>query len=144
MKIGNPTAIDETDEQPCQMIYLALKTMNLLKKTKILLYGIKDLVDDDNFGVIGKFMDQRFGMREEDHKREKIVDAYVNHMRKFNFGQSVTTIGELSYLNAAKRDDNTERLNTAASAYELFDNMKGAFSGGTSLNEKARCGKRLR
>ena len=73
-------------------------------------YGIKDLVDDDNFGVIGKFMDQRFGMREGNHTRRDIADAYVNHMRKFNFGQSVTTIGELSYLNAAKRDDNTERL----------------------------------
>lgn len=100
-------------------------------------YGIKDLVDDDNFGVIGKFMDQRFGMREGNHSRRDIADAYVNHMRKFNFGQSVTTIGELSYLNAAKRDDNTERLNTAASAYALFDNMKGAFSEGTSGLEKA-------
>ena len=100
-------------------------------------YGIKDLVDDDNFGVIGKFMDQRFGMREGNHTRQDIADAYVNHMRKFNFGQSVTTIGELSYLNAAKRDDNTERLNTAASAYALFDNMKGAFSEGTSGLEKA-------
>ena len=132
--IFNPTAIDETDEQSNDLF--GTKDYESVEKDEDEIYGIKDLVDDDNFGVIGKFMDQRFGMREEDHKREKIVDAYVNHMRKFNFGQSVTTIGELSYLNSAKREDNTERLNTAASAYELFDNMKGAFSGGTSLYEK--------
>jgi len=132
--IFNPTAIDETDEQSNDLF--GTKDYESVEKDEDEIYGIKDLVDDDNFGVIGKFMDQRFGMREGNHSRRDIADAYVNHMRKFNFGQSVTTIGELSYLNSAKREDNTERLNTAASAYELFDNMKGAFSGGTSLYEK--------
>ena len=101
-------------------------------------YGVEDLVDDDNFGVIEKFMDQRHGMTQASgFSRKKITDAYINHMRKFTFGQSVTTLGELSYLNAAKKDNNTERLNTAASAYELFDNMKSGFSSGTSLIDKA-------
>ena len=98
--------------------------------------GVYDLADDNNFAVIGKYMDQRFGMTIENHERQEIVDAYINNMRKFNFGQSVTTLGELSYLNAAKRDENSERLNTAASAYQLFDNMKGAFAEGTTGMQK--------
>ena len=98
--------------------------------------GVYDLADDNNFAVVGKYMDQRFGMTTENHERQEIVDAYINNMRKFNFGQSVTTLGELSYLNAAKRDENSERLNTAASAYQLFDNMKGAFAEGTTGMQK--------
>jgi len=98
--------------------------------------GVYDLADDNNFAVVGKYMDQRFGMTTKNHERQEIVDAYINNMRKFNFGQSVTTLGELSYLNAAKRDENSERLNTAASAYQLFDNMKGAFAEGTTGMQK--------
>ena len=98
--------------------------------------GVYNLVKDNNFAVVGAYMDQRFGMTEKNYNRQEIVDAFVNNMRKFNVGQSVTTLGELSYLNGAKRDENSARLNTAASAYQLFDNMKGAFSEGTSGMQK--------
>ena len=64
---------------------------------------INDLMDDDNFNVVNQYMDQRFGMREgKDHNRQEVVDSFVNHMRKFSFGQSITTVSELAYLNKAK------------------------------------------
>jgi hypothetical protein len=77
-------------------------------------------------------MQQRFGMTEDKFERQEIVDAYVNNMRKFNFGQSVVTLGEMAYLKNAK---DTEKA-AAAAAYSTFDSMKGAFAEGTSGMEK--------
>ena len=94
---------------------------------------INDLMTDNNFAVVGQYMDQRFGMREAQHDRQKIVDSYVNHMRKFNFGQSVTTGTELSYLSAS---NDTKKI-AAGQAYSLFDNMKGAFSEEYTFGQKA-------
>lgn len=125
--IFNPTTIDE-EEKEFPQFRVATDAPSAR--------GVYDLSDDNNFSVVGKYMDQRFGMTEEKHGRQKVVNAFVNNMRKFNFGQSVTTLGELSYLNAAKRDEDSERLNTASSAYQLFDNMKGAFAKGTTGMQK--------
>jgi hypothetical protein len=94
---------------------------------------INDLMDDNNFAVVGQYMDQRFGMQESRHGRQKIVDSYVNHMRKFNFGQSVTTGTELAYLST----DNEVKKLAAGEAYKLFDNMKGAFSEEYTFGQKA-------
>ena len=94
---------------------------------------INDLMTDSNFAVVGQYMDQRFGMQEDRHGRQKIVDSYVNHMRKFNFGQSVTTGTELAYLST---DDEAKKM-AAGQAYKLFDNMKGAFSEEYTLGQKA-------
>ncbi len=94
---------------------------------------INDLMTDSNFSVVGQYMSQRFGMDESKHTRDKIVDSFVNHMRKFNTGQSVTTATELAYLST---DDETKKL-AAGQAYKLFDNMKGAFSSEYSLADKA-------
>ena len=94
---------------------------------------INDLMTDSNFAVVGQYMDQRFGMREAQHDRQKIVDSYVNHMRKFNFGQSVVTATELAYLST---DDEAKKLG-AGQAYKLFDNMKGAFSEDYTFAQKA-------
>jgi len=94
---------------------------------------INDLMDDNNFAVVGQYMDQRFGMQESRHGRQKIVDSYINHMRKFNFGQSVTTGTELAYLST----DNEVKKLAAGEAYKLFDNMKGAFSEEYTFGQKA-------
>jgi len=94
---------------------------------------INDLMTDSNFAVVGQYMDQRFGMREDQHDRQKIIDSYVNHMRKFNFGQSVVTATELAYLST---DDEAKKLG-AGQAYKLFDNMKGAFSEEYTFGQKA-------
>ena len=95
---------------------------------------INDLMTDSNFAVVGQYMDQRFGMRESDHNRKKIVDSFVNHMRKFNFGQSITTVTELAYLNST--EDKAKKIG-AGQAYNLFDNMKGAFSEEYTFGQKA-------
>jgi len=94
---------------------------------------INDLMTDRNYAVVGQYMDQRFGMTEARHGRQKIVDSYVNHMRKFNFGQSITTGTELAYLST---DDETKKM-AAGQAYKLFDNMKGAFSEEYTFGQKA-------
>ena len=95
--------------------------------------GVRDLTRDDVFDKIRPYMDQRFGMNEDKFERQEIVDAYVNNMRKFNFGQSVVTLGEMAYLKNA--EDNEKAA--AAAAYSTFDSMKGAFAEGTSGMEKA-------
>ena len=94
---------------------------------------INDLMDDNNFAVVGQYMDQRFGMQESRHGRKKIIDSYINHMRKFNFGQSITTGTELAYLST---DDEVKKM-AAGQAYKLFDNMKGAFSEEYTFGQKA-------
>jgi hypothetical protein len=102
--------------------------------------GVRDLTRDDVFAKIAPYMQDQFGMTEEQHGRQKVVDSYVNHMRKFNAGQSVTTLQELSYLNKLKgTDDQAERarrIAQAAAAYDTFDSMKGAFAEGTTTAEK--------
>jgi hypothetical protein len=95
--------------------------------------GVRDLTDDAIFAKIAPYMaSARFGMTEDKFDRQEIVDAYVNHMRKFNFGQSVVTLGELAYLRNASDQDKAN----AAAAYKTFDSMKGAFAEGTSGMEK--------
>jgi len=94
--------------------------------------GVRDLTRDDVFDKIRPYMQQRFGMTEDKFERQEIVDAYVNNMRKFNFGQSVVTLGEMAYLKNAKDNEKA----AAAAAYSTFDSMKGAFAEGTSGMEK--------
>lgn len=94
---------------------------------------IDDLLTDDNFAVVSQYMDDRYSMNTDKYDRKEIVDAFVNHMRKFNFGQSVTTASELAFLNSAK--DRTKY--SAGQAYKLFDNMKGAFSEDYDALQKA-------
>ena len=94
---------------------------------------INDLMQDNNYAVVGNYMKQRFGMTEKTHGRQEVIDSFVNHMRKFNFGQSITTGTELAHLYQAEEG---EKL-AAGQAYQLFDNMKGAFSKEYSFTQKA-------
>ena len=90
--------------------------------------NINSLLEDENYALVQRFMEQRFGGTGRKTK-EEVVDNYVSHMRNFYVGNSMTTLSELAYLNAAKRDDNSEKLNTAGSAYHMFENMDFGFSG---------------
>lgn len=102
--------------------------------------GVRDLTRDDVFNRYAGYMDSHFGMNEDDYTRQEIADAYVNHMRKFNFGQSVTTLEELAYINKVKGLDDerlkAKQLAEARAAYDTFDSMKGAFADGTTAWEK--------
>tara|TARA_R110000744_G_scaffold17045_1_gene46557 strand:- start:167 stop:3868 length:3702 start_codon:yes stop_codon:yes gene_type:complete len=90
--------------------------------------NINSLLEDENYTLVERFMEQRFGGTGRKTK-EEVVDSYVNHMRNFYVGNSMTTLSELAYLNAAKRDGNSEKINTAGSAYDMFENMDFGFSG---------------
>ena len=66
---------------------------------------IDKLTKDEPFRVISEYMEDRFGMTEDKHSREDIVDSYVTNMRSFSVGNSITTLQELSHLNRGKDND---------------------------------------
>ena len=95
-------------------------------------FGLNDLTEDHNYSIIDEQMKRRFGMSEATHDKQEVVDAWINYNRKFSIGQSVTVLGETAYL--YKADDETRVV--ANNSYKLFDNMRGAFSEGTSTGQK--------
>ena len=98
---------------------------------------VETLSDDDNFAVVEKYMSQRFGMDTSEYDKEDIIGSYVNQMRRFNSGQSVVTLGELTFLNSGDENQLTRKRKAAQDAYKLFDSMDGAFSKDRTLGEKA-------
>jgi hypothetical protein len=91
-----------------------------------------NLEEDGAFQDVERYMQWRNGMNTGDFSREEIVDSFVKHMRKFSFGQSVVTAGELAKLSVA----NQSERDVAGVAYSLFDNMAGAFSDEYTLGER--------
>ena len=90
-------------------------------------FGLTDLSEDHNYNIIERQMKSRFGMSEKNYDRQEVIDKWVNYNRKFNFGNTLSVLGEASYLSKA---DDEEKFN-ALNSYKLWDNMKGAFQGGT-------------
>jgi len=97
---------------------------------------IETLSLDDNYNVIKDYMSDRFGMEETEYDKRKIIDSYINQMRKFNAGQSVVALTELTHLNSGEGDELDARRAKAAQAYKLFDSLGGAFSKDRTLGEK--------
>ena len=97
---------------------------------------IETLSIDDNYGIIKDYMSDRFGMEETEYDKRKIIDSYINQMRKFNAGQSVVALTELTHLNSGEGDKLDARRAKAAKAYELFDSLGGAFSKDRTVGEK--------
>ena len=95
-------------------------------------FSVNNLTEDHNYNIIDEQMLRRFGMSEKTHDRQEVVDAWVNYNRKFNVGQSTTVLGETAYL--YKADDESKVV--ANNSYRLFENMKGAFSEGSTTAEK--------
>ena len=94
-------------------------------------FGLDDLAEDHNYNVIEKQMMSRFGMSEKTYDRQEVIDKWVNYNRKFNVGNTLSVLGEASYLSKA---DDKEKFN-ALNSYKLWDNMKGAFEGGTAAQK---------
>ena len=90
-------------------------------------FGISDLTEDHNYNVIEAQMKARFGMSEKSHDRQEVVDKWINYNRKFLVGNTLSVLGEASYLSKSNDEEKVKALNS----YKLFDNMKGSFSGGT-------------
>ena len=126
----NPTAVrDRTDRS---RLSLAAQLDQALNPAQ----GISDLLEEDKFAVIAKYMEDKNGMTERDYSREEIRDAYVNSMRGFNAGNSVDVVQEMSYLYRGEGEELTQRRNTAAGAYDLWDSLDGAFSGSNTFGQK--------
>jgi len=99
---------------------------------------IETLSADTNYKVIKNYMSDRYGMDESEYDKRKIIDAYINQMRRFNSGQSVVALSELTYLNTGDTDQKLAlRRKKAADAYQLFDSLDGAFSEDRTFGEKA-------
>ena len=88
--------IRETKTEPVSQTIQALQPTSSAET-------INDLMQDNNYAVVGNYMKQRFGMTEKTHGRQEVIDSFVNHMRKFNFGQSVTTGDRVSSLIPSRR-----------------------------------------
>lgn len=100
--------------------------------------SVQDLTEGDSFKIISSYMDDRFGMREDNYSKQEIVDSYINNMRQFSFGQSVTALQELSYLNRGEGGELDARRLRAGNAYKLFDSMQNVFTDeNTGVAEKA-------
>ena len=97
---------------------------------------IETLSIDDNYSIIKDYMSDRFGMEETEYDKRKIIDSYINQMRKFNAGQSVVAVTELTHLNSGEGDKLDARRAKASKAYELFDSLGGAFSKDRTVGEK--------
>tara|TARA_R110000803_G_scaffold152713_1_gene217734 strand:+ start:3789 stop:7328 length:3540 start_codon:yes stop_codon:yes gene_type:complete len=91
---------------------------------------LSNLREGVNFNVIQDYMSDRFGMNIDKYDREEIVDSYINNMRSFSIGNSITTLQELSHLNRGDEQELELRRKKAGDAYKLFDSMAGVFSEG--------------
>lgn len=91
-------------------------------------------LSDEGFSRLSPYMTSRYGMTEEDYSREEIVDSFINKMRSYTSGNSVTTVAELAYLNSAT----AEERQIAGETYRLWDETPGVFSeGGGTFMERA-------
>ena len=100
--------------------------------------SLQDLTEGENFRIIEDYMTDRFGMSSDKYDKQEIVDSYINNMRQFSFGQSVTTLQELSHLNRGDGAELDARRLKAGKAYSLFDSMQGVFGDErSSLGDKA-------
>tara|TARA_R110000851_G_scaffold12862_2_gene44280 strand:+ start:11872 stop:15312 length:3441 start_codon:yes stop_codon:yes gene_type:complete len=97
---------------------------------------VSNLLDEDKFSTVAAYMEDRTGMTEEDYSREEIRDSFVNSMRGFNSGNSIDVIQEMNHLYSGEGDELTTRRATAASAYEVWDSLGGAFNRNTTTGEK--------
>lgn len=98
---------------------------------------VSNLLDDDKWGTVSAYMEDRTGMTERDYSREEIRDAFVNSMRGFSSGNSLDVIQEMNHLYQGEGDELEQRRATAGAAYDLWDSLGGAFNENTSLGEKA-------
>lgn len=97
-------------------------------------FSENDLVQDQFFLPIQKYMVDRFGEHIKSLDRADVVEKYTNNQRGVEGGNSVRVINETLYLNEIDGDE--ERMATAGEAYKIYQNMQG-ITGDTTLGEKA-------
>lgn len=102
-------------------------------------YTRRDFVErDDLYEVAQNYLVRRHGVHHEEMDREKNVDTFLSHMRKYSGGNSLTNFNEFRWVNSQLRNDNTSSLVAANTAYDMFDNMAGIFSRDYTMGERMR------
>tara|TARA_R110002096_G_scaffold85460_5_gene196601 strand:+ start:430 stop:4161 length:3732 start_codon:yes stop_codon:yes gene_type:complete len=102
-------------------------------------FGLNDLDQDHNYAIIEKQMNDRFGLNEKTHGKQKVIDKWINYNRRLGVANTVTVLTEANYLNANFNTGNEEqdeisgkqRQVNSLNSYKLWDNVKGAYSGGS-------------
>ena len=83
--------------------------------------------DNNNYKVIQEYALARFGQEEGTPRRgetkQDFVNRFATHMRMLDTGNEFNSVGELQYLNNAKRED----ILKAGAVYDLFKNTAGVF-----------------
>ena len=83
--------------------------------------------DNNNYKVIQEYALARFGQQEgtprKGETKQDFVNRFATHMRMLDTGNEFNSVGELQYLNNAKRED----ILKAGAAYDLFKNTAGVF-----------------
>lgn len=85
--------------------------------------------DDKNFNTIFEYAKARFGKEGvpiAGETKEDYVKRFATHMRMLDMGNELNAVGELQYLNNAKKED----VLKAGAAYDLFKNTAGYFDKG--------------
>lgn len=102
-------------------------------------YTRRDFVErDDLYEIAQNYLVRRHGVHHEEMDREKNVDTFLSHMRKYYGGNSLTNFNEFRWINNQLRNDNTSSLVAANAAYDMFDNMAGIFSRDYTMGERLR------
>jgi len=131
------TPVSETVGKPTTSRFSSLRDQSMAGAvTPVEPLTVSNLLDEDKFSRAAAYMEDRSGMTEEDYSREEIRDAYVNAMRKFNSGNSIAVVQEMDHLYRGEGSELDSRRATAASAYELWDSLGGAFNENTTAGEK--------
>jgi len=83
--------------------------------------------DNNNYKVIQEYALARFGQEEgtprKGETKQDFVNRFATHMRMLDTGNEFNSVGELQYLNNAKRED----ILKAGAVYDLFKNTAGVF-----------------
>jgi hypothetical protein len=88
----------------------------------------KDLYSPESKKTILAHMANRYGEARYNTSSDstRMVDAFVNDMRRYDAGQSVVTLGEFNYILGATDEQKAD----SSKAYELFGSLSGIFSEG--------------
>ena len=103
--------------------------------------GVNSLLNEDKYKPMAEYMEDRYGMTEEDYSREEIRDAFVNGMRGFNAGNSIDLATELDHLYRGDSAELNKRREIAGRAYDVWDSLSGAFSKDNTFGQKADAAK---
>ena len=61
-------------------------------------FGLNDLDQDHNYTIIETQMNDRFGLNEKTHGRQKVIDKWINYNRRLGVANTVSVLTEATHL----------------------------------------------